>query len=64
MDEMMCTKILKFETRKQAKIKARQMYGKGGTDVRLVPYFCKECKKFHLTSKVSMNYKIVARSNK
>lgn len=48
-----------FDTRKMAKATARRLLSKRG--LRLIAYKCPDCRYFHLTSKVTMAYKLKAR---
>ena len=48
-----------FDNRKLAKAVARRLLSERG--LRLIDYKCPDCRYFHLTSKVTMAYKLKAR---
>tara|TARA_R110000851_G_scaffold50510_8_gene120532 strand:- start:1501 stop:1686 length:186 start_codon:yes stop_codon:yes gene_type:complete len=57
----LCIDKLRFTSSKLAKKKAKQIKSKAG--YLLATYKCHECGGYHMTSKVSMGYKMKARGN-
>lgn len=57
-----CKDKLWFATAKAAKQKIKRLRNR--TKTRLQSYHCPECGGYHMTSKVSMAYKMKARGNR